>query len=88
LKAEKCEFHQQKVKYVGLIVGVNSIRMDPEKVTVVKEWEAPGKLKKVQAFLGFANCYQRFIRNYSRVVQQLMKLTKKLAPFQWGLDQK
>ena len=87
-KAEKCEFHQQEVKYLGLIVGVNGIRMDPEKVTAVKEWEAPSKLKEVQAFLGFANFYRRFIRNYSRVVQSLTKLTKKLVPFHWGPDQK
>ena len=40
---------------MGLIVGVNGIRMDPEKVTAVKEWEAPGKLKEVQTFSAFAN---------------------------------
>jgi hypothetical protein len=57
LKAEKCEFHQQKVKYLGLIVGVSGIRKDPGKVTAVKEWEARRKLKEVQAFLGFANFY-------------------------------
>jgi hypothetical protein len=57
LKAEKCEFHQQEDNYLGLIVGVNGIRMDPEKVVAVKEWEAPGQLKEVQAFLGFANFY-------------------------------
>jgi hypothetical protein len=56
-KAEKCEFHQQEVKFLGLIVGVNSIRIDPERVTAVMEWEAPGKLKEVQVFLGFANFY-------------------------------
>jgi hypothetical protein len=61
LKAEKCEFHKEEVKYLGLIVGVNGIRMDPEKVQAVENWEAPKKLKEVQAFLGFANFYQRFI---------------------------
>jgi hypothetical protein len=55
LKAEKCKFHQQEDKYLGLIVGVNGIRMDQEKIMAVKEWEAPGKLKEVQACLGFAN---------------------------------
>ena len=43
-KAEKCEFHKEEVKYLGLIIGVNSIRMDPEKVQTVQDWEAPGKL--------------------------------------------
>jgi hypothetical protein len=31
--------------------------MDSEKVTAVKEWKALGKLKEVQAFLGFTNFY-------------------------------
>jgi hypothetical protein len=57
LKVEKCEFHQQEVKYLGLMVAVQRIRMDPEKIIAVKEWEAPSKLKEVQAFLGFANFY-------------------------------
>jgi hypothetical protein len=88
LIAEKCEFHLQEVKYLGLIVGVNGIRMDSEKVTAVMEWDAPGMLKEVQAFLGFTNFYRRFIRNYSRVVEVLTKMTKKLIPFHWGPDHK
>jgi hypothetical protein len=56
-EAEKCEFRQQEVKYLGLIVEVKGSRMYPGKVTVVKVWEAPSKLKEVQAFLGFANFY-------------------------------
>jgi hypothetical protein len=86
LKAEKCEFHKEEVMYLGLIVGVNGIRMDPEKVQAVENWEAPEKLKEVQAFLGLANFYRRFIWDYSRILQLLMKLTKKLVPFHWGPD--
>jgi hypothetical protein len=88
LKPEKCEFHKEEVKYLGLIVGINGIRMDSAKVEAFENWEAPEKLKEVLAFLGFANFYQRFIRNYSRIVQPLTKLTKKLVPFHWGPDQR
>jgi hypothetical protein len=56
---------------LGLIVGVKGIRMDQENVTMVKEWEAPSKLKEVQVFLGFASFYSRFIRKYSSVVPPL-----------------
>jgi hypothetical protein len=62
--------------------------MDPEKVMAVKEWQAPGKLKEVQAFLEFANFYLRFIRNYGRVVQLLTKQTKTTVPFHCGPNQK
>jgi hypothetical protein len=31
LKPRKCEFHQQQVKYLGLIISTEGIKMDPEK---------------------------------------------------------
>ena len=32
LKVEKYQFHKEEVKYLGLIVSINGIRMDLEKV--------------------------------------------------------
>jgi hypothetical protein len=61
LKPEKCEFHRQEVKYLGLIISTEGIKMDPEKITAVQDWEAPRNLKDVHAFLGFANFYRRFV---------------------------
>jgi hypothetical protein len=58
LNAEKCEFYKEEVKYLGLIVRVNGMKMDPEKVQAVENWEVLEKFKEVQAFLGFANVYQ------------------------------
>jgi hypothetical protein len=55
LKVEKCELRKEEVKYLELIVRVNTIRMDPDKVQEVENWEATEKLKEVQAFLGIVN---------------------------------
>jgi hypothetical protein len=54
LKPEKCEFHQQDVKYLGLIIRTEGIKMDPEKIRALQDWEPPSNLKDVRAFLGFA----------------------------------
>ena len=35
LKPEKCHFYKTEVKYLGLIISANGIRMDPEKVTAI-----------------------------------------------------
>ena len=51
--------------------------MGPKKVQGVLEWLAPKKVKQVQAFLGFANFYQRFIKNFAKIVKPLTILTKK-----------
>jgi len=40
-------------------------------------------VKEVQAFLGFANFYQRFIKGYSKVAKPLTRLTRKDLEFTW-----
>ncbi|KAJ8359222.1 hypothetical protein SKAU_G00157470 [Synaphobranchus kaupii] len=60
--------------------------MDPEKISAVKNWPTPNSVKQVQRFLGFANFYRRFIRNFSMVAAPITALTKKTSPisFQWN----
>jgi hypothetical protein len=74
---KKCEFFVTETKFLGLIVGIDGIRMDPEKVKAIVEWQEPRDVSGVRAFLGFCNFYRRFIRNYSRMVRKLVELTKK-----------
>src|SRR5258705_6110850 len=83
LRAEKCEFHTQQTTYIGLIVSPAGISMDPKKTKAVKEWGTPKNVKDVQAFLGFANFYRRFIRGFSALASPLSALTKKDKPFLW-----
>ena len=80
---DKCEFHQQSVKYLGLIISTDGIRMDPDKIRAVIEWAQPRLVKELQGFLGFANFYRRFIKDYSRVVLPLINLTRKDQPYLW-----
>jgi hypothetical protein len=86
LKPEKCEFHKQEVKYLGMIVQHNGIRMDPAKVSAIVLWEDPENLTDVRSFLGFSNFYRRFIKGYSQVVSPMVALTRKGVPFQWNGD--
>jgi hypothetical protein len=83
LKPEKCEFHKESVKYLGLIIGRNGVSMDPRKVEAIQEWGIPANVHDVRAFLGFANFYRRFILGYSGIVGALTKLTKKDLAFKW-----
>ena len=84
LKPEKCHFHKTEVKYLGLIISADGVRMDLEKVTAVLEWGSPRNLHDIRAFLGFANFYRRFILGYSSVVAPLVGLNKKGVRFEWG----
>src|SRR5215813_11777131 len=41
LKPEKCEFESQRIEYLGLIITLNHIDMDPKKTSSVTDWEVP-----------------------------------------------
>ena len=60
--------------------------MDQSKLETMSKWPIPTKKKEVQAFLGFANYYRRFIINYSVKARPLIDLTKDV-PFTWGHTQ-
>ena len=61
LRPNKCKFYKKKVKFLGSIVTTEGIRMDQKKVKAITEWPKPKNLKEIQAFLGLANFYQKFI---------------------------
>lgn len=73
----KSEFNVTETKYLGLIVTTEEIKIDPEKTATMREWASPCGLKDVQAFLGFANFYRRFIPTFSKLALPLTALTKK-----------
>ena len=83
VKAEKCEFHAPSVTFLGFVIGQGRLEMDPGKVAAVADWPTPTNRKQLQRFLGFANFYRRFIRNFSRIVAPLTALTSVKVTFRW-----
>src|SRR5690606_8456252 len=77
VKLEKCQFHVTTVEFLGYIVSPDGISMDPSKVSTVTEWPTPKCVKDIQAFLGFANFYRRFIKGFSAIVAPITRLLKK-----------
>lgn len=62
--------------------------MEKAKVKAVIEWKEPRKVKELQAFLGFANFYRRFVNNFSTIAKPLTNLTGKGVPWAWGTTEK
>ena len=77
VKPEKCMFCATEVDFLGMIVGCDGISMDQTKVKAILDWPKPKNVKGVRSFLGLANCYQRFIKDYVRIAHPLHDLTKK-----------
>ena len=76
-KWSKCDFNMEEIPILGVIVGKGQIKMEQEKIKVVKEWKTPGKVKDVESFLGFANFYRYFIQNFSHIAKPLNELKGK-----------
>ncbi|KAI2647858.1 Transposon Tf2-9 polyprotein [Labeo rohita] len=76
VKVEKCEFHVHQTSFLGYQVSHQGVKMDPSKIQAVTEWPQPSTVKELQRFLGFANFYRRFIRNYSTIAAPLTSLLK------------
>ena len=87
LDIDKCEFEVQSTKYLGFIIEAGKgLRMDPAKVEAIMDWKAPTSAKGVLGFLGFANFYRRFIRDFSRIAAPLYGLVKKDTAFNWSSE--
>jgi hypothetical protein len=87
LKPEKCKFEKQEMEYLGMIIRPGEVQIDPGKVAAVKDWPTPTTLKEVRVFIGFANFYRRFIKDFATVARPLHDLTKKDMPWQWHAEQ-
>jgi hypothetical protein len=87
LCSEKCEFEQSHVDYLELVISPGKVSMDPIKVKAVRNWTPPTKLKEVRSFIGFANFYRCFIKDFSKICRPLHNLTKKDVPFVWSPTQ-
>lgn len=84
VEPEKSFFHVRKVDFLGHTITPGEIRMEQKKISAVAEWKVPNNIKETQAFLGFANYYRRFIKDFSKIANPLTELTKKDRPFEWN----
>ena len=71
---EKCVFKIQEVPYLSLLIEIDGIHMDPQKIATIINWFTFIKLKQVQNFLKFINFYHCFIVNFFKIVKSLTHL--------------
>jgi len=81
-KRTKCEFNATEIPILGVKVGNREVKMEDEKIKAILEWKEPTKLKEVESFIGFANFYCHFIKNFSHITRPLNELKGK-ADWKW-----
>jgi len=84
VKPEKCKWKVREVEFLGVVIGPKGVEMQKEKVEGVLNWPVPRNVKEVQKFLGLANYYRRFIKDFAKIAALLHVLVRKEQ--KWKLE--
>jgi len=87
LKKDKCIFGAQEVKYLGHIISSEGIKVNPDKVKVIQNFESPSTRKKLKQFLGILNFYHHFFPNMGATAEPLYQVCSVKNKFSWGPQQ-
>jgi len=74
---KKCSFMQENIEFLGLIIGNDGIKVNPEKVEVLRTWPKPKSVTEIRSFLGLMQFFRRFVPDFSKIASPLTDLTKK-----------
>ena len=77
VKLEKCIWKVRKIRFLGVVIGPNGIEMEKKKVDGILSWPEPKNVKDVRKFLGLANYYRRFIKDFTQVARPMNTLMRK-----------
>ena len=87
VKPEKCVWKVREVGFLEVIIGEDGVRIEKEKVQGVIEWPVPRSVKNVQKFLGLANYYKWFVKDFTKIAKPLHKIMRKETKWNWGKRQ-
>ena len=73
----------KKIGFLGVIIGPEGIEMEKKKVNGVLSWPEPKNIKDVRKFLGLANYYRRFIKNFAQIARPINMFIRKDKKWQW-----
>ncbi|GBG92546.1 hypothetical protein CBR_g55881 [Chara braunii] len=83
---EKSKFFLSEISFLAYVLTRGGLRPDSRKVAAVKEAPVPTSLMQVQAFLGLASYYRRFIKGFAAIARPLTNLLRKDQPLSWGAE--
>ena len=87
VKPKKCKWKVREVEFLEVVISPKGVEMQKEKVEGVLNWLAPRNIKEVQKFLGLANYYRRFIKDFARIAALLHVLVRKEQKWKWEEEQ-
>ncbi|GBG59910.1 hypothetical protein CBR_g66715 [Chara braunii] len=78
--------HRWMPASLGHVLDGDGIKPEESKIAAIRDWPTPRTLNELRSFLGLANYYRKFVRNFSTIAAPLRRLLKKEAIWQWDKD--
>ncbi|RDY03423.1 Retrovirus-related Pol polyprotein from transposon 17.6, partial [Mucuna pruriens] len=77
LNFKNCHFMVTEGIVLGHLVSTRGIEVDKSKIDIITSLSNPTSVQEVFSFLGHAEFYKRFIKNFSKITLPLSKLLQK-----------
>jgi hypothetical protein len=85
-KASKCSFNVTEVEYLGHIINHEGVKPNPRLVKAITSFPRPRTVKELQSFLGLANYYRKFVKDFSKLAIPLtdaLQQASRTRPLEW-----
>ena len=82
-KLSKCSFLKRELEYLGHLISAEGLRVNPKKVAALTKFPRPQVTTELRSFLGMANYFRKFIKNYATIAAPLSSQTGKNAVLTW-----
>ena len=76
IKLKKCEFFKNKITFLGHEIECGTVKPNSAKVKALKDLPIPTTLKQLQSFLGLANVFKKYIKDYAKHAAPLIKYSQ------------
>ncbi|GBG71816.1 hypothetical protein CBR_g9226 [Chara braunii] len=86
INAKKCDWAKTQVLYLGHVLDGDGVKPEHCKIAAIRDWPTPRTLTELRSFVGLANYYRKFVRNFSTIAAPLRRLLRKETIWKWDKD--
>ena len=84
---DKCVFGTRRLKFLGHTISNKGVETNDDKIKKIMQAPSPGCITQLRSFLGLANYYRRFIKDYALITAPLYAmLSEKEKRIHWTED--
>ena len=88
MKLEKHKWKVREVDFLEVVIRLEGIKIEKEKMKVILDLLVPKLVKDVQKFLELVYYYKRFVKNFVKITRLSYKLARKEQKQNGGLGKK